>query len=60
MGKGTGLGLSIAYKIVKQHGGHIDVRSTPGVGTTVIVTLPVEPPAELATHAEPETEALGA
>jgi two-component system, NtrC family, sensor kinase len=49
-GKGTGLGLSIAYKIVKQHGGRIDVRSTPGVGTSVTVILPVEPPPELATE----------
>ena len=60
VGKGTGLGLTIAYKIVKQHGGHIDVRSTLGVGTTVIVTLPVEPPADLASHAESETEVLSA
>jgi two-component system, NtrC family, sensor kinase len=60
VGKGTGLGLSIAYKIVKQHGGEIDVHSTLGVGTTVIVTLPVEPPAELAANAEPETEAVNA
>jgi len=59
VGKGTGLGLSIAYKIVKQHGGHIDVRSTLGVGTTVIVTLPVQPPAELAA-AESRDEALSA
>ena len=50
-GKGTGLGLSIAYKIVKQHGGRIDVRSTPGVGTSVTVVLPIEPPPELATEA---------
>jgi signal transduction histidine kinase len=56
-GKGTGLGLSIAYKIVTQHGGRIDVRSTPGEGTTVTVTLPVEPPPELATLAEEEVTA---
>jgi two-component system NtrC family sensor kinase len=59
VGKGTGLGLSIAYKIVSQHGGHIDVRSTVAEGTTVTVTLPCEPPAELAAFAE-ETEACSA
>ena len=56
-GKGTGLGLSIAYKIVTQHGGRIDVRSKQGEGTTVTVTLPVEPPPELATLAEEEITA---
>jgi len=56
-GKGTGLGLSIAYKIVAQHGGHIDVRSTLGEGTTVTVTLPIEPPPELSTLAEEEVTA---
>jgi two-component system NtrC family sensor kinase len=53
-GKGTGLGLSIAYKIVTQHGGRIEARSTPGEGTVVTVTLPVEPPAELAVATEEE------
>ena len=53
-GKGTGLGLSIAYKIVTQHGGRIEARSTPGEGTVVTVTLPVEPPAELAVGTEEE------
>ena len=56
-GRGTGLGLSIAYKIVAQHGGHIDVRSTPGEGTTVTVTFPVDPPPELATAGDEESKA---
>ena len=56
-GKGTGLGLSIAYKIVKQHGGRIDVRSTPGEGTIVTVILPIEPPPELASPQDEEATA---
>lgn len=40
VGKGTGLGLSLSYNIVNQHHGSIDVRSTPGVGTTFRVRLP--------------------
>jgi signal transduction histidine kinase len=56
VGKGTGLGLSIAYKIVSQHGGHIDVRSVVGEGTSVTVTLPVEPPPDLATNIEEDEE----
>ena len=38
---GTGLGLAIAYRIMEDHGGTIQVSSTPGSGTTVIVTFPV-------------------
>ena len=36
---GTGLGLSIVYKIVKDHGGTIDIQSTPGEGTRVTMVF---------------------
>ena len=40
--KGTGLGLSVVQKIVENHGGHIEVQSTVGEGTTFRVFLPRE------------------
>ena len=37
---GTGVGLSVSYKIVKSHGGDIEVESQVGKGTTFTITLP--------------------
>jgi len=41
---GTGLGLTIVHRIIDQHGGRIDVESSPGVGTRFTVALPASHP----------------
>ena len=40
-GEGTGLGLSVSYGIIQAHDGTISVESTPDVGTTFTVVLPL-------------------
>lgn len=39
-GAGVGLGLFVSDSIVREHGGRIDVRSSPGKGSTFAVLLP--------------------
>jgi PAS domain S-box-containing protein len=38
---GTGLGLAVAHQVVQRHGGEIFVESTPGLGTTFHIFLPL-------------------
>lgn len=40
VGKGSGLGLSMVYGFVNQSGGHANIASTPGDGTTVEMFFP--------------------
>jgi sensor histidine kinase regulating citrate/malate metabolism len=43
IGKGTGLGLFISNNLVTEIGGTIQLKSTDGRGTTVIIRIPVRP-----------------
>jgi two-component system NtrC family sensor kinase len=40
VGQGTGLGLAVCYGIVTDHGGTLEVESTPGRGTAFTIRLP--------------------
>jgi two-component system NtrC family sensor kinase len=44
VGQGMGLGLSVSYGILRDHGGVIEVESTPGRGSLFRVRLPLQPP----------------
>ena len=39
--RGTGIGLAVSRKIIREHGGDIEVRSQPGEGATFILAWPL-------------------
>ena len=64
-GQGTGLGLATVYGVVRQHGGHVRIRSAPGRGTCFELHFPPLPPGAAAAAAvefpaEPEPAVGGA
>ncbi|MED1419614.1 PAS domain S-box protein [Bacillus smithii] len=40
--RGTGLGLMVSFKIIKEHNGKVEVKSSVGKGTTFYIYLPVK------------------
>jgi len=53
---GSGLGLAVSRRIAEAHGGAITVQSTPGQGSTFVITLPAlgdDPPGGARREAEP-------
>ena len=64
VGKGTGLGLSQVYGFARQSGGHADIHSEQGRGTSIKLYLPRakadETAAEIASIPSPASEVVGA
>ena len=57
-GKGTGLGLSMVYGLVKQSSGFMEIRSQPGVGTSILIYLPRNADASAPADEDPQLAAI--
>ncbi len=54
--QGTGLGLACVKSILEEHNGHIAVESSPDMGSTFVVGLPLIAPPKISPGGEPEEE----
>lgn len=54
--RGSGIGLAVADEIIKLHNGELDIDSVYGEGTTVTITLPIQPVDKSPVESEGETE----
>jgi PAS domain S-box-containing protein len=57
--EGNGLGLASSYAIIKKHKGYLDVKSTPGSGSTFYICLPASLEANVASLKEDESVLKG-
>ena len=48
--RGTGIGLSVCDEIIKLHGGSLEIRSSVGKGTEVVISLPLQDIQTIDTH----------
>jgi two-component system sensor histidine kinase PilS (NtrC family) len=58
--EGTGLGAAIVYRIVEEHGGAVSLRSRPGRGTEVLISLPATRPEPVTIEDAEPAPAMGA
>ena len=59
VGEGSGFGLAISHGIVRQHGGHLRFRSSPGTGATFEIELPILAEQTDGSHVPATTDAFG-